>query len=58
MAQAAMRSFAGAQGLPRRAGQLEEIQQGDFYGILKAMAGKPAVIRLLDPPLHEFLPIV
>ncbi len=36
--------------------QLEVIQQGDFYGILKAMAGKPTVIRLLDPPLHEFLP--
>jgi pyruvate,orthophosphate dikinase len=36
--------------------QLEEIQKGDFYGILKAMAGKPTVIRLLDPPLHEFLP--
>ena len=39
-----------------RSTQLEEIQQSDFYGILKAMAGKPTVIRLLDPPLHEFLP--
>jgi pyruvate,orthophosphate dikinase len=36
--------------------QLETIQQGDFYGILKAMEGRPTVIRLLDPPLHEFLP--
>ena len=36
--------------------QLEEIQRSDFYGILKAMEGKPTVIRLLDPPLHEFLP--
>jgi pyruvate, orthophosphate dikinase len=36
--------------------QLEQIQQGDFYGILKAMEGRPTVIRLLDPPLHEFLP--
>ncbi len=36
--------------------QLEQIQQDDFYGILKAMEGKPTVIRLLDPPLHEFLP--
>ncbi len=36
--------------------QLEKIQQGDFYGILKAMEGRPTVIRLLDPPLHEFLP--
>ncbi len=36
--------------------QLEKIQQSDFYGILKAMEGRPTVIRLLDPPLHEFLP--
>jgi pyruvate,orthophosphate dikinase len=36
--------------------QLEKNQQEDFYGILKAMEGKPTVIRLLDPPLHEFLP--
>ncbi|MDF2502311.1 MAG: ppdK [Anaerosporomusa subterranea] len=32
------------------------MQQGDFYGILKAMDGYPVCIRLLDPPLHEFLP--
>ncbi len=31
-------------------------QRGDFHGIFKALAGKPATIRLLDPPLHEFLP--
>ncbi len=31
-------------------------QQKDFYGILKAMAPHPVTIRLLDPPLHEFLP--
>ena len=31
-------------------------QQKDFYGILKAMAPYPVTIRLLDPPLHEFLP--
>jgi pyruvate,orthophosphate dikinase len=31
-------------------------QRADFYGILKAMDGKPVIIRLLDPPLHEFLP--
>src|SRR5690606_30729802 len=30
--------------------------RGDFYGILKAMAGLPVTVRLLDPPLHEFLP--
>src|SRR5256712_3934532 len=32
------------------------IQRGDFEGIFKAMAGLPVIIRLLDPPLHEFLP--
>jgi pyruvate,orthophosphate dikinase len=31
-------------------------QRGDFYGIFKAMEGLPVTIRLLDPPLHEFLP--
>jgi len=31
-------------------------QRSDFYGLFKAMAGKPVTIRLLDPPLHEFLP--
>ena len=31
-------------------------QKGDFIGIFKALDGKPATIRLLDPPLHEFLP--
>ncbi len=31
-------------------------QQGDFEGIFTAMAGLPVTIRLLDPPLHEFLP--
>ncbi len=37
-------------------GKLLEIQKGDFKGILKEMNGLPVVIRLLDPPLHEFLP--
>lgn len=32
------------------------IQRGDFHGLLKAMAGRPVIIRLIDPPLHEFLP--
>ena len=31
-------------------------QRRDFQGIFKALAGRPATIRLLDPPLHEFLP--
>jgi pyruvate,orthophosphate dikinase len=37
-------------------GELEVLQQGDFEGIFKAMDGLPVVIRLIDPPLHEFLP--
>jgi pyruvate,orthophosphate dikinase len=36
--------------------ELEPIQKGDFYGILKEMHGLPVTIRLIDPPLHEFLP--
>ncbi|HNR63464.1 MAG TPA: pyruvate, phosphate dikinase [Thermotogota bacterium] len=36
--------------------QLEPIQKKDFYGIFKAMRGLPVTIRLIDPPLHEFLP--
>jgi pyruvate,orthophosphate dikinase len=32
------------------------LQQGDFVGIFEAMDGLPVTIRLLDPPLHEFLP--
>ena len=32
------------------------MQKGDFYEIFKIMEGKPVTIRLLDPPLHEFLP--
>lgn len=32
------------------------MQQGDFEGIFEAMQGNPVTIRLLDPPLHEFLP--
>ncbi|PZN09011.1 MAG: pyruvate, phosphate dikinase [Bacillota bacterium] len=36
--------------------ELAVMQQRDFEGILEAMAGLPVTIRLLDPPLHEFLP--
>ena len=36
--------------------KLEILQQGDFEGIFKAMDGLPVVVRLIDPPLHEFLP--
>ncbi len=36
--------------------KLLEFQREDFLGILSAMAGYPVTVRLLDPPLHEFLP--
>ena len=36
--------------------KLLPMQQADFEGIFEAMAGLPVTIRLLDPPLHEFLP--
>jgi pyruvate,orthophosphate dikinase len=42
-----------------RRGALDRLlpfQQSDFEGIFEAMAGLPVTIRLLDPPLHEFLP--
>ena len=35
--------------------ELSQAQEGDFYEILSAMDGLPVTIRLLDPPLHEFL---
>ena len=42
---------------PRGAGQeLLPLQQQDFEGLFAAMPGRPITIRLLDPPLHEFLP--
>jgi pyruvate, orthophosphate dikinase len=36
--------------------QLLPFQKGDFEGIFRELAGRPVTIRLLDPPLHEFLP--
>ncbi|HHV65743.1 MAG TPA: pyruvate, phosphate dikinase [Peptococcaceae bacterium] len=48
-----------AQTLEEREAALAELlpmQEEDFYGIFKAMQGLPVTIRLLDPPLHEFLP--
>jgi pyruvate,orthophosphate dikinase len=48
-----------AENLPDRENALNKLlpfQREDFYGILKAMAPYPVTIRLLDPPLHEFLP--
>jgi pyruvate,orthophosphate dikinase len=48
--QAAVATFDGAMA------KLEALQQGDFEGIFEAMDGLPVVVRLIDPPLHEFLP--
>jgi pyruvate,orthophosphate dikinase len=36
--------------------KLLAVQQADFEGIFEAMAGRPVTVRLIDPPLHEFLP--
>ena len=36
--------------------KLLPMQRGDFEGLFKAMKGYPVIIRLLDPPLHEFVP--
>ena len=40
----------------RALAELESLQRSDFKAILKEMCGLPVTIRLLDPPLHEFLP--
>ena len=36
--------------------KVQEFQRSDFYNIFDVMNGKPVTIRMLDPPLHEFLP--
>jgi pyruvate,orthophosphate dikinase len=56
---AAMREMILADGTGAREKALERLlplQRMDFVGIFRAMAGLPVTIRLLDPPLHEFLP--
>jgi len=56
---AAVREMILAENPEQRARALEKItpmQRGDFVEILRAMKGLPVTIRLLDPPLHEFLP--
>ncbi|MCC6238164.1 MAG: pyruvate, phosphate dikinase [Dehalococcoidia bacterium] len=55
----AVRQMLLAEDEAGRRAALEKIlpmQRADFTGILRAMAGLPVTIRLLDPPLHEFLP--
>jgi pyruvate, orthophosphate dikinase len=43
-------------GRKRALAKIEPFQRNDFVGIFEAMDGLPVTIRLLDPPLHEFLP--
>ena len=45
-----------AKGREKALRKLLPMQRKDFYGIFKVMAGRPVTIRLLDPPLHEFVP--
>ena len=55
----AMREMILAEDAEGRSKALQKIlpyQQADFKGIFKAMAGYPVTVRLLDPPLHEFVP--
>ena len=55
----AMRAMILADDEKNRRAALEKLlplQRKDFIGIFKAMNGLPVTIRLLDPPLHEFLP--
>jgi len=44
------------EGMAKALAKLEPMQRQDFKGIFKAMDGYPVTVRLLDPPLHEFLP--
>ncbi len=56
---AVMREMILAEGVGAREKALEKLlplQRGDFVGIFREMVGLPVTIRLLDPPLHEFLP--
>jgi pyruvate,orthophosphate dikinase len=55
----AMREMILAESLDERKAALAKLlpyQRDDFAGIFRALAGHPATIRFLDPPLHEFLP--
>ena len=53
-----VRMIMARDGAERRArlAELQRLQRSDFAKILRAMEGYPVTIRLLDPPLHEFLP--
>jgi len=47
---------ANLEGRKKALAKIKPFQKKDFYDLFKIMVGKPITIRLLDPPLHEFLP--
>ena len=55
-AQSAIRRHRSKNSFEKAIMELLPFQEKDFYNILKTMNGLPVTIRLLDPPLHEFLP--
>ncbi|MBK9121778.1 MAG: pyruvate, phosphate dikinase [Chloroflexi bacterium] len=54
--QAVILAETGSEEEAENLAKLQHFQHDDFYGIFKAMDGQPVIIRLLDPPLHEFMP--
>ena len=54
---AAERSVEAGERFTSALDALRQLQRGDFEGIFEEMSGLPVTIRLLDPPLHEFLPV-
>jgi pyruvate, orthophosphate dikinase len=54
--QAMILSAPGSEEEAKNLEKLQQFQHDDFYGIFKAMDGYPVIVRLLDPPLHEFMP--
>ena len=55
-AKAALEKSAAAKAYFSALDKLLPSQRSDFYGLFEAMDGCPVIIRLIDPPLHEFLP--
>jgi len=54
--QAMILAEPGSEDEKRELERLLPFQHDDFYGIFRAMEGLPVIIRLIDPPLHEFMP--
>ena len=55
-AQKAVKASAAVKKYESALATLQKLQRKDFEGLFKAMDGLPVIIRLIDPPLHEFLP--